>query len=47
MAVAAGVSTGASARWGTLLPAAGVVVAVPLSPVTCAGATRAASGQVA
>lgn len=44
--VAAGVIAGASARWGTALPAEGVIVAVLLSPVMCAGLTYAASGHV-
>lgn len=46
VAVAAGAIAGPSARWGTALSAAGVIAAVLLSPVMCAGLMHAAFGYV-
>lgn len=46
VAVAAGVIAGASVWWRTTLPAAGVIVAILLTPVMCARLMHAASGQV-
>jgi hypothetical protein len=45
VAVTAGAIAGASARWG-LLPAAGVIVEILLSPVLCARLLHVASGHV-
>lgn len=43
--VATGAIAGPSARRGTALSAAGVIAAVPLPPVVCAGLTHAAFGD--
>lgn len=45
IAVAAQAIGGPSARRGAALSAAGVIAAVPLPPVVCAGLTHAAFGE--
>lgn len=46
VAVATRAIAGASARWGTAPPAAGVIAAVPLSLLMCAGPMHAACRYV-